>query len=53
MPAILMPDEFDPWVQEGDKAVLAPCHPDLVAMHPVSKRVNTPKNDDEALIEAA
>lgn len=51
MPAILMPDEFQPWIQEGDKAVLEPCHPELVKMHRVSKRVNNPGNDDVRLIE--
>ena len=55
MPAILDPNDYDAWLSAADTAIpqalLQPFPAQLMTAHPVSKRVNTPKNDDAALIE--
>jgi len=52
MPVILKPDDYDRWLgEEPDPADLIRPYPadDLVAW-PVSKRVNTPENDDPSIL---
>lgn len=50
MPAILQDDAVSAWLA-GEPDVLATYPADRMAAHPVSTRVNTPRNDDAALIE--
>lgn len=53
MPAILQDDAVDAWLSgsiEDAEAVLYPYPAALMRAHPVSPRVNSPKNDDETLI---
>src|SRR5688572_7311317 len=53
MPLILPPEAVDAWLTgtvEQAKALLVPYPPELMRAHPVSKRVNTPKNDDADLV---
>ena len=54
MPAILTPADFDPWL-DGDlttaRAALKPCPSELLDAYPVSRRVNSPRNNDATLIE--
>ena len=58
MPVILSPDQFDTWLsdhhQASDqlKSLLVPYQGDDLAMHAVSKAVNSPKNDGIELTEA-
>lgn len=54
MPAILAADALDAWLQgsmDDAKAVLRQYPADTMLAHPVSTRVNTPKNNDAALME--
>jgi len=53
VPAILAPDEFDRWlgVESDPRDLMRPFDPDLMAMWPVSTRVNSPRNDDPSLLE--
>ncbi len=57
MPVIIDPKDFDHWLdpREHDSSkvvpLLRPAAGSVLEMHPVSKRVNTPKNDDATLIE--
>jgi putative SOS response-associated peptidase YedK len=60
MPAILPPESYGRWLdrglQEADEVLplLAPCPPDWLASHPVSTRINDPRNDDpECLVAPA
>jgi len=57
MPVILDPDDYDAWLSAADttipQALLQPFPAQLLTAHPVSKRVNSPKNDDPSIIEAA
>ena len=52
MPVLLDTNEFDRWLDPGYhdvqqlKQLLVPAADDLLAMTPVSKRVNNPRNDD-------
>ena len=53
MPLILPSEAVDPWLAgtpEEAKALLVPYPSDLMRAHPVSKRVNTPRNDDPELL---
>ncbi len=58
MPVILSPDQFDTWLSEQHqasdqlKSLLVPYQGDDLAMHTVSKAVNSPKNDGIELTEA-
>ena len=45
MPVILAPEETDPWLA-GDDVPLGPAPENLLAMHRVSTRVNSPRHDD-------
>ena len=57
MPVILRPEDHAAWLDPGNQAtaklkeLLKPCPAGALAAHPVSTRVNTPKNDQPALIE--
>jgi putative SOS response-associated peptidase YedK len=57
MPVILAPEDHAAWLDpvnqatEKLKALLKPSPAKTMSAHPVSTRVNTPKNDEPALIE--
>lgn len=53
MPVIIAPADFDRWLNPSNDAgvLLRPAADDLLAMHPVSTRVNSPKRDDPSLVE--
>lgn len=56
MPAILQPEDFDTWLDpktplDDARSLLRPAPDGTLAMHPVSRKVNTPKNDGPELIE--
>jgi putative SOS response-associated peptidase YedK len=54
MPVILDPDDYDVWLDPGMRDVgvatdlLKPCDARLMRRYPVSARVNSVVNDDEA-----
>ena len=50
MPAIIGPDDYDAWLEDGGEDVLRPCAWEMEA-YPVSRRVNSPRNQGEALIQ--
>jgi len=53
MPAILAPEDVDTWLTgtvEQAKALLQPYPSELMRAHPVSTRVNTPRNNDPQLV---
>ena len=50
MPAIIEPDNYDAWLNEGDGDLLRPCAGGMEA-YPVSSQVNNPRNQGEALIQ--
>jgi putative SOS response-associated peptidase YedK len=52
MPAILKPDHYERWLGEepDPHELLAPFPAAPMAMWPISKRVNSPQNDDEDLL---
>jgi putative SOS response-associated peptidase YedK len=53
MPAILGVEDHEAWLGgtlEQARAALAPYPADLMLAYPVSTRVNTPRNNDPALI---
>ena len=53
MPVILAPDAFEPWLS-GDDVPLGPAPEELLAMHRVGLRVNSPRNDDpDCVVELA
>jgi hypothetical protein len=54
MPAILRKEDCDAWLggtMDEARAALRQYPADLMTAYPVSTRVNTPKNNDEKLIE--
>jgi putative SOS response-associated peptidase YedK len=57
MPVILQPEDYGLWldprvrVREPLEPLLRPLDPELMAMHPVDRRVNRPQQDDPGLIE--
>jgi putative SOS response-associated peptidase YedK len=57
MPVILAPEDHDTWLDPANqaadklKALLRPCPASFMAAHPVSTRVNTPRNDESALLD--
>ena len=53
MPAILKPADYERWlgIETDPHDLLAPFPSDLLAMWPISKRVNSPDNDDERLLD--
>lgn len=61
MPAILRAEEFEPWLDHSDDGpyaakraadLLVPWEGKPLDMHPVSRHVNSPRNDDPACVEA-
>ncbi len=54
MPVILDPDDYDEWLTAVDTAIPQampqPFAAQLMQAYPVSKRVNSPKSDDAAVI---
>ncbi|SDY11809.1 SOS response-associated peptidase [Salimicrobium album] len=55
MPVILQRNDYDAWFEgkEEAKNLLTPLPDGALTMYPVSKRVNTPANNDAALLEEA
>jgi putative SOS response-associated peptidase YedK len=54
MPAILPREAHEAWLagdEDGAYALLAPYEDELMITHPVSSRVNSPRNNDPGLIE--
>jgi len=57
MPVILQPEDHAAWLDPANQAtaklkeLLKPCPARMMAAHPVSTRVNTPRNDEAALLE--
>lgn len=56
MPVVLFEESWDAWLdpkndQESLQALLQPCEPDRIKTREVSRRVNSPKNDDAELLE--
>lgn len=56
MPVVLSPDQFDAWLNPQATAddldsLLAPAPEALLAAHPVSPRVNSPRHSDPSLVE--
>jgi putative SOS response-associated peptidase YedK len=54
MPVIIAPADYARWLDASDPhgaELLRPCPPETLALHPVSDRVNNPRNDEPALIE--
>jgi putative SOS response-associated peptidase YedK len=55
MPVILEPEDYDAWLAAADTAIpqamLRPFPPHLMTAYPVSKRVNSPKNDEAGIVE--
>ena len=50
MPVILKPDDYDTWLREGGKGLLAPYTGDMI-VYPVSTAVNNPRHNGRDLIE--
>ena len=50
MPVILNPDNYDEWLETGDKNLLVPYQGEMEC-YPVSKYVNNPKNNGKDLIQ--
>jgi len=55
MPVIVPPASYGRWLGEGDSSklgdLLVPLEAELMAAHPVSRRVGSPANDDPALMD--
>ncbi|HWI13443.1 MAG TPA: SOS response-associated peptidase [Burkholderiales bacterium] len=52
MPVIIDPSDYERWLTADDPAdLLQPYPAELMRAYPVSTRVNSPKNDDESLVE--
>ena len=53
MPAILKPSDYERWLglEPDPNDVLVPFPSELLSMWPISKRVNSPDNDDEQLLD--
>jgi len=58
MPLIVAPQDYRVWLDRENedasllRSLVRPCPAELMDAYPVGPRVNTPKNDDPALIEA-
>ena len=50
MPVIIGPDNYDAWLDAGGQDLLKPCVGEMEAV-PVSRRVNSPRNQGESLIQ--
>ena len=50
MPVIIGPDHYGTWLEAGGRELLRPCAMAMEA-HPVSRQVNNPRNQGEALVQ--
>jgi putative SOS response-associated peptidase YedK len=50
MPVIIPPALQAGWLEEGGNVLLSTFEPPSITLHPVSRRVNSPRNDDESLL---
>ena len=50
MPVIIEPEDYDVWLEDGGQDLLRPSAGEMEA-YPVSNRVNSPRNQGEALIQ--
>ena len=53
MPVILDKADYAAWLEGGETALLKPCPASLLEAYPVSKRVNSPANNDAQLLDVA
>jgi putative SOS response-associated peptidase YedK len=55
MPVILDPDDYDAWLDpaRSGEELLGPCPAEWLEAVPVSTRVNSPRNDDETIVQPA
>ena len=59
MPVILGPEDYEGWLDPGNKdfgglrVILKPADPERWTMHPVSRQINSPRNDGPQLLEIA
>jgi putative SOS response-associated peptidase YedK len=59
MPVILAREDYEGWLDPNNKdferlqAILTPANPERWTMHPVSRQVNSPRNDGPELLEVA
>ncbi len=53
MPVILDKGDYAAWLENGETKLLKPCPDDWLEAYPVSKRVNSPANNDAALLAPA
>jgi putative SOS response-associated peptidase YedK len=53
MPVILAPGDYNRWLgtEPDPRDLLQPFTSELMAMWPISRRVNSPSNDDEHLLD--
>jgi putative SOS response-associated peptidase YedK len=52
MPVILAPEHYEAWLTAKDpRELMRPCPPDMLTTYPVSTAVNSPRNEDPALVE--
>lgn len=53
MPVILDPGDYDSWLDpgRGGRELLRPCPEEWLEAVPVSTRVNSPRNDDESILQ--
>jgi putative SOS response-associated peptidase YedK len=51
MPVIIAPEDYERWLIEGGKNLLAPCSADRLTARAIGTRVNDPRNDDPELVE--
>ncbi len=51
MPVVLEPERAKGWLDAPDDGLLVPASDGVLTAHPVSTRVNSPRNDDPSLVE--
>lgn len=51
MPVILLPGQFQMWLEDGERDVLQPCDDNLLAAHPVDKAVGNVRNNGPELMQ--
>jgi len=52
MPVVVLPPDYQRYLEAPRSDLLAPCPDDYLESYPVSRRVNSPKNDSPELVEA-
>jgi len=50
MPVILRPEQFNDWLEQGNRDVLQACDDDLLSAHPVDKKVGNVRNNGPELL---